>query len=89
MAGQAFGDVGVSLCFAGARNAVIFSTKCVPEARKVPSANGRVRDDEFMVGSWSDRPRNVNDVASVFSRFLFDFGALFCWVGAVFVEVGG
>ena len=49
---------------AGARNVVIFNTKCVSEARKVTSANGRVRDDEFMVGpgrimlgSWSDHVR--------------------------------
>ena len=39
---------------AGARNVVIFNTKCVSEARKVTSANGRVRDDEFMLGSCSD-----------------------------------
>ena len=42
---------------AGARNVVIFNTKCVSEARKVTSANGRVRDDEFMLGSWSDHGR--------------------------------
>ena len=42
---------------AGARNVVIFNTKCVSEARKVTSANGRVRDDEFMVGSCSDHGR--------------------------------
>ena len=42
---------------AGARNVVIFNTKCVSEARKVTSANGRVRDDEFMLGSCSDHGR--------------------------------
>ena len=41
------------------RNVVIFNTKCVSEARKVTSANGRVRDDEFMVGSGSDRVRII------------------------------
>ena len=62
---------------------------------------GRVRDDEFMVGSCSDhdgrillgscwnRPCNANDASSVFSRFLFDFGLLFCVGGTVFGEVGG
>ena len=69
VAGAVFGDVGVSLFvagavfgeiwvdIAGARNVVIFNTKCVSEARKVTSANGRVRDDEFMLGSGSDRVR--------------------------------
>ena len=62
-----FGDVVMSLFVAGAvfgeisvdrqsASVVIFRTKCVSEARKVTSANGRVRDDEFMVGSCSNRP---------------------------------
>ena len=42
-----------------------------------------------MVGTVSDRPRNVNDVSSVVSKFLFDFGGSFCVAGAVFGEVGG
>ena len=58
VAGAVFGDVGASLFVAGAvfgeiwveRNVVIFNTKCVSEARKVTSANGRVQEDEFMVG---------------------------------------
>ena len=65
MAGTAFGDVGVSLFVAGAifgeiwmnsRNVVTFNTQCVSEARKVTSANGRVRDDEFGFGSGSHPP---------------------------------
>ena len=72
----------------GARNVVIFNTKCVSEARKVSSANGRVRDDEFMLGSWSNRPRIVNDTSTVFGKFLLDFGMQFCVAGAVFGEVG-
>ena len=70
MAGTIFGDVGMSLFVAGAvfgeisvnrrsANVVIFNTKCFSEARKVTSANGRVRDDEFMVGSWPDHGRIV------------------------------
>ena len=99
VAGAAFGDVGVSLFVAGtvfgeiwvARNVVIFNTKCVSEARKVTSANGRVRDDEFMVGSWSDsdRSRIGIDASTVFGKFFFDFGMQFCVAGAVFGEVGG
>ena len=54
VAGAVFGEIWVD---SGARNVVIFNTKCVSEARKVTSANGRVRDDEFMVGSWSDHVR--------------------------------
>ena len=69
MAGTAFGDVGVSLFVAGtvfgeiwvdsrsAKCCNFFNTKCVAEVRKVSSANGRVRDDEFVVGSRSDHAR--------------------------------
>ena len=79
---------------------LFFNAKCVSEARKVTSANGRVRDDEFMVGSWSDRvrigfgscsnrPRIGIDTSTVFGQFLLDFGMHFCVAGAVFGEVGG
>ena len=65
----------------------MFNTKRVPEARKVTSANGRVRDDQFMFGScdgrimfgsWSNRPRIVNDASTIFGKFLADVGVLFC-----------
>ena len=63
--------------------------------RKVSSANGRVRDDEFMLGSFSDHSRIilessaiVNDASIVFGKFFLDFGMLFCVAGAVFGEVG-
>ena len=67
--------------------------------RKVTSANGRVRDDEFMLGSCSDRvrimfgscsnrPRTGIDTSTVFGQFLLDFGMQFCVAGAVFGEVG-
>ena len=85
---------------AGARNVVIFNTKCVSEARKVTSANGRVRDDEFMLGScsdhvrimfgsWSNRPRIGIGASTVLGEFRLDFGVHFCVAGAVFGEVGG
>ena len=38
-----------------------------------------------MVGSWSNRPRIVNDVSTVFGKFLVDVGVLFCVAGAVLV----
>ena len=72
-----------------ARNVVIFNTKCVSEARKVTSANGRVRDDKFMFGSWSNRPRIGIDASTVLGEFRLDFGVHFCVAGAVFGEVGG
>ena len=85
---------------AGARNVEIFHTKCVSEARKVTSANGRARDDEFMVGSCSDhgrimfgscsnRPRIGIDASTVLGEFRIDFEVHFCVAGAVFGEVGG
>ena len=76
MAGAVFGDLGVSLFVAGAVFGEIWvdsrSAKCcnfqykicVSEARKVTSANGRVRDDEFMVGSWSDHGRIMFESAA-------------------------
>ena len=87
VAGAVFGNVGVSLFVAGAvfgeiwadsRSAKCcnFQYKCVSEAQKVTSANGRVQDDEFMVGScsdhvrimlgsWSNRPRIGIDASTV------------------------
>ena len=42
-----------------------------------------------MVGSFSDRPRIVNDVSSVFKDFLRNFGmSFFVVAGTVFGEVG-
>ena len=38
----------------GARNAVLFHAKCVSKARQISSANRRVRDDRFILGSCSD-----------------------------------
>ena len=67
VAGAVFGDVAASLCMAGAIFGQIWvdsrratcgnlHTKCISKARKVTSANGRVRDEQFMFGSWSNRP---------------------------------
>ena len=58
---------------AGARNVVIFNTKCVSEARKVTSANGRVRDDEFMLGSCSDHGRIVPALELTLQLFTVNF----------------
>ena len=82
--GAAFGDVGASLFVAGAASGEIWidsrSAKCFKEQHKMPcrwgrnsSPNGRVQFCNFMVGSCSNLPGNVNDASSAFSRFLFDF----------------
>ena len=63
MAGAVFGEVGVSLFVAGAafreilgdsRSAkcCIFHTKCVSKVGRVRSPKQRVRDDDFIFGSW-------------------------------------
>ena len=70
VAGAIFGDVGVAFFVAvgttcGENLGDSRSASCL----KVSSANGRVRDDEFMVGcsdmfgSCSNRPRSVNDAS--------------------------
>ena len=41
-----------------------------------------------MVGSCSDRSRIVNDVSSVFTKFLSHFGQSFFAAGAVFGDFG-
>ena len=66
MAGAMFGDVAGALFVAGAEFSEIwvdsrakccnFSCKMPSRARKVTSANGRVRDGQFMFGSCSNRP---------------------------------
>ena len=43
----------------------------------------------IMVGSFSNRSLNVNDVSSVFEKLLRNFGGSFCVAGAVFGDVGG
>ena len=49
---------------------------------------GREKYPSCMVGSFSDRPRIVNDVSSVITTFLSPFGRSFFVADAVFGEVG-
>ena len=56
---------------------LIFNRKCVSEARKVTSAHGRVRDDEFMVGSCSDHARIMFGSCSNRSRIVNDSSSVF------------
>ena len=70
VAGAVFGEVGLSLFVAGAafgdilgdsRSAkcCIFQYKIVSKIGRVRSPKRRVRDDDFMVGSWSDHGRII------------------------------
>ena len=73
-------EVGVSLfvagaplvksCeIAGARNVVFVRTKCVSKMGRVRSLKRRVRDDDFMLGSWSDYPQFVFILAEAIQAF--------------------
>ena len=53
---------------AGARNVVFFHTKCVSKMGRVRSPKRRVRDDDFILGSWSDYPRIVFISAEAIQR---------------------
>ena len=44
---------------AGARNVVIFQYKIVSKIGRVRSPKRRVRDDDFILGSWSDHGRII------------------------------
>ena len=67
VAGAIFGDVAMLSwqvqylvkfgSIAGVRNVATFHTQCVSKARKITSANARVRDDQFGFGSFSDHAR--------------------------------
>ena len=61
VAGAVFGEIWV---VAGARNVVIFKTKCVAEGGKINSANRRVQFCNFMVGSCSDHGRIMVESAA-------------------------
>ena len=75
VAGAVFGEVGVWLFVAGAafgdilgdsRSAkcCIFLYKIVSEIGRVRSPKRRVRDDDFILGSWSDYPRIMVGLSS-------------------------
>ena len=79
VAGAVFGEVGVWLFVAGAalgdilgdsRSAkcCIFQYKIVFKVGRVRSPRRRVRDDDFMLGSWSDYPRIVFILAEAIQR---------------------
>ena len=75
VAGAVFAEVGVSLFVAGAafggilgdsRSAkrCIFQYKIVSEIGRVRSPKRRVRDDDFILGSWSDHGRIILGLSS-------------------------
>ena len=99
MAGAVFGDLGVPLFVAGAVFGEIWvdsrsakcKMRCGGRKNKLCEGTGSVLQfhARIMFGSWSNRPRIVNDASTVFGKFLLDFGVQFCGAGAVFGEVGG
>ena len=84
MAGAVFGEVGVSVFswqaqhfvkfweIAGARNVVFFHTKCVSKMRRERSPKRRVRDDDFILGLFSDHARIVFTLAEAIQGFSAD-----------------
>ena len=54
---------------AGARSVAFFHTKCVSKMGRVMSPKRRVRDDDFMLGSWSDYPRIIFLLAEAIQGF--------------------
>ena len=92
MAGAVFGEVQLSLFVVGAafgevrndsrgRELLFFRYKMLVARRRVFS--------RIMLGSWSDRPRIVNDVSAVFEKFRGNFGESFFVAGAISGDVGG
>ena len=84
MAGAIFGEVAVSLFMAGAafrenlrdsRSArcCIFHTKCVSKMGGVRSPKRRVRDDDFVVGMWSECRRIAFILVEAIQRFSAEF----------------
>ena len=108
VAGAVFAEVGVSLFVEGAafgdilgdsRSAkcCIFQYKIVSEIGRVRSPKRRVRDDDFILGSWSDYPRIMVGLSS--NRLYIGGSNSECFrcnlelkdfvAGAVFAEVRG
>ena len=54
---------------AGARNVVFSHTKCVDETGQVRSPKRRVRDDDFILGSWLNYRRIVFILAEAIQTF--------------------
>ena len=101
VAGAVFGEVGLSLFVAGAafgdilgdsRSAkcCIFQDKIVSKIGRVRSPKRRVRDDDFMVRSWSDYPRIAFILAEAIQRVSAEILNLqISWQAQFFAEVGG
>ena len=106
VAGAAFGNVGVSFYVAGAVFGEIWvdsrSAKCCNfqykmRLRSAKSANGRVRDDEFMLGSCSDscsdHARIVPALELTLQLFLAHFSLIlectFAWQAQYLVRLEG
>ena len=80
MAGAALGDI---LGDSRSAKCCIFQYKIVFKVGRVRSPKRRARDDDFMLGSWSDYPRIVFLLAEAIHGVSAEVS------GAVFGEVGG
>ena len=58
---------------AGTRNVVFFHTKCVSKMGRVRSPKRRVRDDDFILGSWSDHGRIILESSFYWRKQFRDF----------------
>ena len=58
---------------AGARNVLVFHTKCVSKMGRVRSPKRRARDDDFMLGSWSDHARIILESSLYWRKQFKDF----------------
>ena len=68
MAGAAFGDI---LGDSRSAKCCIFQYKVVSEIGRVRSPKRRVRDDDFILGSWSDHGRIILGSWSDYPRIVF------------------
>ena len=85
VAGAAVGDVGASLFVASAAFGEILPDSWDALGRHMLYfRTKRVRDDEFMVGSWSERSRIVRALEMTFHVFfVVPWGFIFAWQGAI------
>ena len=90
MAGAIFGEIWIDSWSAKCYN-FQYKMRCRGRKSKLAERAGSVLQfhARIMFGSWSNRPRIVNDASTVFSRFSSYVGMSFCVAGAIVGEVGG
>ena len=84
MAGAAFGDI---LGDRRSAKCCIFQYKIVSEIGRVRSPKRRVRDDDFILGSWSDHGRIILGLSSDSPRIVFILAEAIQRVSAAILNV--